>query len=171
MELTVSMIIAALVITIAYSVYFLINKAYTDYRHKNRHLAELIQVDRLLRHDFRSADQLFLLSGRLYVKKGNKRISYQFNKNDIIRRSELADTFRVSVQGRNFRCENQKVPAANAYNAAYLEVLREDAQMPEHLRVDELSLTISFENSPITFTYRKKYSSVDLINRGIHAIN
>ncbi|WP_256014126.1 PulJ/GspJ family protein [Desertivirga xinjiangensis] len=171
MELTVSMIVAALVVSIAYSVYFLINKAYLDYRQRNQHFAELIQLDRLLKHDFRNADQLLLLSGQLYAKKGNKRISYEFNKSNIIRRAELADTFRLSVQDKNFMCENIKIPAGNAYNRASPDVLKTDFDIPEHLRVDELALTVLFNNSPVRFIYKKRYSSVDLIKRGIHAIN
>jgi len=143
MEVTVSMLIAAIVIGIAYTAYSIISRSYTTFKYKNDDLAVLNRVDELLRRDFGKAEMVTRSGNGLLI---GDHISYEFSPAYIVRNSGTIDTFKVS------NLDLQTVSAG--------------ADL-----IDEVSFTIVFRGERIPYHYRKTYSSADLIKPYAHAGN
>jgi len=165
MEVTIAMLIAAIVIGITYTAYTIISRTYGQFKKKNENMAVLARLDQLLRRDFDRAD-LITESGHQVIsiqRENQPNIRYEFLDSSIIRNAAIADTFKVKSD--HYQVLFEGLPKADAENTDA------NADSNEEYRIDELSLIVNFQNETIPYHYHKKYSSENLINRITHAIN
>lgn len=169
MELTVSMLVAAIVVMIAYTAYRIISNGYLDFTKKNQELGILISLDGLLKKDFGQATLVLQIAEGVYIQKERSQVLYKFYPGEIIRESVITDTFKVEVTERSALFEGS---AVNGFSeSAFSETLLQDTLRIEASRVDQLDLTIRFRSEDIPYSYHKAYSSQNLIQRKAHAIN
>jgi len=157
MEVTIAMLLAAIVIAITYTVYTIGVKSYGSYTVKNSNMATLIRLDELLQKDFEKAEAINKTGTGISCANDGRVVSYEFIPEGVIRSSGITDTFKVNVETINLLFEH--VPVT------------ELALSGEESRVDELRLDLLFEENRISNSYHKHYSSANLIQRNNDALN
>jgi len=157
MEISVVMLISAIVIGIAYTAFNIINQSYRSFQHKNEDVAVLIRLDELLRKDFLRANSISKTTNGIFVKTGNDSVTYEFEPDFTVRTSTIIDTFKLNVQDIFTNFEASPLTAINP--------------VTEQNRIDELDFSILFGNEKIPYYYHKQYSSTNLIERNPNAIN
>jgi Tfp pilus assembly protein PilE len=164
MEVTVAMLIAAIVIGITYTAYNIISKTYGNFKKKNEDMAVLARLDQLLRRDFDRAD-LITESGHemIFQKEGQPDIRYEIAPTYLVRNAISVDTFKVVNANYQVLFEGQLKNET--------ENIDSDTNDKEEERIDELSFTVDFKDEAIPYHYEKKYSSENLIKRSPNAIN
>jgi len=156
-EVTISMMIAAIVIGIAYTAYTIINKSYLSYNTKHEEIAVLLRLNELMTKDFDHADIVEKSDSGLTIKMGINVINYVLAPNYIVRTSGIADTFKVKTQ-----------QISTSFAAQPLTEVGTDE---EQNRVDELDMIVVYENKMFPYHYFKQYSSANLFQRKNDAIN
>lgn len=157
MEVTVAMLLAAIVVAITYTVYTIIIRSYSSYNAKNSNMAALIRLDELLRKDFEKAEIISKTETGLSCTSANKVATYEFTPDAVIRTSGITDTFKVEVQNLSILFEHAPVS--------------ESVINDEDTRVDEVQADLFFDGKLIANGYYKHYSSQNLIQRKRNAIN
>jgi len=157
MEITIVMLISAIVIGIAYTAFNIINQSYQSFHQKNEHMADLVRLDELLRKDFDRAGVISKTTNGIIVKFATDSINYDFEPDITVRTSTIIDTFKLNVQDIVTNFELSPITAINS--------------TAEQNRIDELEFSILFENEKIPYSYHKLYSSANLIERNPNAIN
>jgi type II secretory pathway component PulJ len=157
MEITVAMLLAAIVIGITYAAYSIISQSYMAYHNKNEDMEGLVRLDELLRRDFSHADTISKVENGILCKIDTESISYEFQPDYVVRHSTIIDTFKLKTSGINTLFENQPVAEINS--------------MAEQNRLDELDLTVLFHDEKIPYYYHKQYSSANLAERNPNALN
>jgi Tfp pilus assembly protein PilE len=157
MEITVTMLIAAIVIGITYSAFLIMSQSYNAYHKKSEVTALLVQLDQLLKKDFIHSDSIAKIQDGILFKTGTDSIKYEFQPNVIVRISTIIDTFKFKGQEINTLFENQPIT--------------EVSPLEQYNRIDELSLVILLNDEKIPYHYYKLYSSANLIERIDHAVN
>jgi len=158
MELTVAMLISAIVIAITYTAYSMVSGSYISYTNKHNEMAVLVRLDELLKKDFSKAD--FILEDRNILRLNNSQqfISYKFEAEQIIRTSIITDTFKVASSDLLLSFESRVLA-------------EEPSDDEEENRVDELSFTVDYNHQKFPYHYYKQYSATNLMNRHPNAIN
>ncbi len=156
-EITISMLIAALVIGIAYTAYTIVNKSYLSYNNKHEEMAVLLRINELMTKDFDHADIIEKSDSGLTIIRGSNMINYVFTPDYIVHTAGIVDTFKVKTQEISTLFENQ--PITNT------------GMDEEQNRVDELNITIVYQNKMFPYHFFKHYSSADLFQRKNNAIN
>ena len=148
MEVTVSMLIAAIVIMIVYTAYRIIGSSYADYDHKNKLVSELIIADKILKKDFSNALDILQTSEGIKLQMQEGQIDYVFGDRYIVRNQNRLrlDTFNLTDCTVILKFKNR---AANIDES-----------------VDDLSLNCNFDKQHITLTYHKTYSAKQLLEQG-----
>jgi type II secretory pathway component PulJ len=157
MEITVAMLISALVIGLAYTCFTIIYQQYHIYNSKQTELMEVDQLNKVLQSDFDKAEMIMQDNDDIVIKNKNGQLSYRIMPAYVLRIANATDTFKVSMQDVTRYFEGK--PLTN------------QSDLPEGNRMDELSFTIIYHNEKIPYYYIKQYSSQNLINRNTHAIN
>lgn len=158
MEMTVTMLIAAILMGITYTAFIIINKSYSSFNIKNKDMAELEQLDELLRKDFDRAEIIQKDQNGISFKKADLTlIKYEFNPDYIVRTSGRVDTFKFKTEELSTSFEGQ--------------AMNETRESEEENRLDELDISLLFQNEKIPYHYYKQYSSVNLIQRNPNAIH
>ncbi len=157
MEISIVMLISAIVIGIAYTAFNIINQSYRSFQHKNENIAVLIRLDELLRKDFSRANTISRTTNGIFVKTGPDSVIYEFEPDFTVRTSTIIDTFKLNVQDVVTTFETSPITAISP--------------VTEQNRIDELNFSILFENEKIPYYYHKQYSSANLIERNPNAIN
>jgi prepilin-type N-terminal cleavage/methylation domain-containing protein len=155
LEVSISMLIAAIVIGIAYSAYNILSHSYLEYNKKKQETGVVLQLNQLLKKDFIKSDLILDDQGIVVFRNNGDIIRYEFTPDYVIRTSQIIDTFKVKSQQLNLSFEGQPVDLTN-----------EDA-----IRIDEADFTVLFENRLIPYHYYKQYSSVNLMQITPNAIN
>jgi Tfp pilus assembly protein PilE len=156
MEITIAMLLAAIVIAITYTVYMIVVRSYSSYNAKSSNMAVLIRLDELLRKDFEKNEMIQRTETGLLCTQRGKVVTYEFMPKAIIRSSGIIDTFEVTTETINSFFEDRPVSGST---------------MSEEGRIDELQLLLVFGEKKITNTYFKHYSSENLIQRKTNAVN
>ncbi len=160
MEVTIAMLVAAIVIGITYTAYAIISRSYMDFKTKNDGIAVLNRVDQLLKRDFEQADRIVGSGNEILIDKADRaRVNYEFDADVVIRKSVAIDTFKVKTG-------DIKITFEGVVNNQ-----REMEESSATALADELSFTVSFQHENIPYHYHKTYSSLNLIQRNPHAIN
>src|SRR6187402_369647 len=87
LELTISMLISAILIGITYAAYTIMSHAYLGFNDKHKAMGMLVQIDHLIKKDFEQSDHILWKNNELLFKDSDNVISYQFTPNYIIRHS------------------------------------------------------------------------------------
>jgi type II secretory pathway component PulJ len=158
MEVTVTMLVAAILMGITYTAFTIINKSYSSFNTKNKDMAELEQLDELLRKDFDRAEIIQKDQNGISFKRADLAlIKYEFNPDFIVRISGRTDTFKFKTEELTTAFEGQPV--------------NESGASEEENRLDELDISLLFQNEKIPYHYYKQYSSVNLIQRNPNAFH
>ncbi|WP_026898451.1 PulJ/GspJ family protein [Daejeonella oryzae] len=169
MELSVSMAISAIVIMMAYTVYNIVSKGYLDFNVINQEFSSLMRADELINRDFSKAELIVLTDQGVSIKTRNETILYIINKDEIIRKSNDVDTFKVRVSQKEFSFESSPVYIQHQ-NINEMELIN-NLESIENQRIDKIQMTILFRGELIPLSYFKSYSSSNLLNRKVHAFN
>jgi hypothetical protein len=157
LEVTITMLVAALLIGITYSAYSIIIKSYGAFNHKNQDMAVLVRLDEWLKKDIARADIVLKDTAGIAINSRGRPVRYRFDPEFIIRTEIKPDTFMIRTDSLVTSFEGLPV---NAYGPT-----------DEQNRLDELDLVILFQGEKIPYHYHKEYSSVNLINRNPNAVN
>ncbi len=157
MEVTITMLIAGLLIGIAYTSYSIVLKSYHSFTTKNEDVAVLVTLDHLLTRDFEQAQTVIKNEKGIVLTSDDKIVNYEFTTNFIIRDAARIDTFKVQTQSVNTTFENTPV--------------NEIQETEENNRIDDISFMLIFQTEKFPCHYHKLYSSVNLIQRNPNAIN
>ncbi len=157
LELTITMLVTALVIGITYTSYLIVFKSYTSFNTKNNELAVLVNLDHVLKRDFEKAEIVLKDTDGIALTIGENYIKYEFKPDFVVRHTIKKDTFKVQTQYVNFAFEN--VAINDVKNTV------------EQNRIDELGFTIVLRNENFSYHYHKQYSSANLIQRNPYAVN
>jgi prepilin-type N-terminal cleavage/methylation domain-containing protein len=157
MEMTIAMLISAIVIGITYSAFSIISRSYAIYQTKNEGLAVLSRVDHLLAKDFAHAEMVSKTSDGVAFTSRSDSVSYMFGPDFIVRKNTITDTFKVQTTGLGTLFESQP-----------LNEVKTDG---EQNRIDELVFFIVLKDGNIPYHYQKRYSSENLLNRNPNAVH
>ena len=157
MELTIAMLLAAIVIGITYAAYSIISQSYIAYHNKNEDMAGLMRLDQLLKKDFSHADTLYKVENGILCKIDTANISYEFQPDYVVRHSTIVDTFKLKTTEIITLFENQPITEINS--------------VMEQNRLDELDITVLFHDEKIPYYYHKQYSSASLAERNPNAVD
>ncbi|MDB5146208.1 MAG: hypothetical protein JWQ57_228 [Mucilaginibacter sp.] len=157
MEVTITMIIAAILMGITYTTYSIISKSYLSFNTKNNDMAALEQLDKLLRRDFDQAEIIQKETGGIIIKNTDHTVTYEFTPDFIVRTAGIVDTFKIKTEEIMTSFEGHPVNEAGSSE--------------EQNRLDELGINLLYQNEKIPYYYHKQYSSVNLIQRNPNAVN
>ena len=157
MEVSIAMLISAIVIGITYTAYLVISRAYHSYNTKHEQMATILKLNELLQKDFDRSKFILKDTAGIAVHYDNRVIKYRFDTAFVLRVSIKTDTF--------------KVKSDTAHTAFESIEIAETAPDTERNRIDQLDLLVRLEKEKITYHYHKLYSSQDLIIRKSHALN
>jgi hypothetical protein len=157
MEVTIAMLISAIVIGITYTIYTIVTKSYNSFNIKNENVAVVLRLDELLKKDFDHAEFILKTSNGISVQNPSGNITYQFDPDFVVRAGLITDTFKVKTDSLYTSFENN--------------VIGETGTTDEQNTLDELGFSLILQNEKITYYYHKIYSSVNLFNRKPDAIN
>lgn len=160
MELTVAMLISAIVIAITYTAYQLISNYYSDYHKKHEEMAVLIRLDELLRRDFEKAQSIQLMPDGYQFALQPLAVTYRFTSEGALRISTVTDTFKVTLSQVQASFEGQPISKDNL-----------TGDEPEAGRIDALAFRVLYRKENFPYHYHKTYSSENLINRKAHALH
>jgi type II secretory pathway pseudopilin PulG len=152
MEITVVMLISAIVVAITFTAYGMVSRAYSTYLEKRNRMAVLIRLDELLQRDFRQAQQVLKLENTVFFSDSGRQITYRFEPEQIIRQSTIVDSFKVKVADVVCSFENQPT-----------------GETLDPVRIDEVSFTIQSDQETFPYYYTKHYSSANLIQKTDYA--
>lgn len=144
MEVTIAMLLSAISMMIAYTAYHLVSQSYLDYSSKQKHLAEFLSADRLLKMDILNGEKVLKSDDGLIIESERGVITYVFGEAYLLRNQfELrTDTFNLQVRIQDISFESMPV---------------QDGEL-----LDRVGLEMSLEGAELALVYRKQYSSVNL---------
>lgn len=151
LEMTVAMLISAIVIGITYATFTIVYKSYNLYHNKHEEMAVALRLNELLIKDFKKADVILKDTNGLVFKDTNSLVTYRFNDSAIIRTAGIIDTFKIKTGA-----------LSTSYEGAAIE---EVTAIPERNRVDEINFNTIIRDEKIPYHYYKQYSSANLIQR------
>jgi hypothetical protein len=157
MEVTIAMLVSAILIGITYTAYSIINKSYISFSRKNEDMAVVVRLDELLKKDFARAEIILKDNDGISLNSAGHIVKYQFDPDFTIRTDIRTDTFKVKTTAINTSFENSAVT--------------EQATSEEQNRLDDLQLILLFQDEKIPYHYHKEYSSLNLIQRNPNAVN
>jgi hypothetical protein len=157
LELTITMLLTALVIGISYAAFSIVSRSYIVYQKRNDNISEMVLMDRLLKRDFSQADSILKIDSGIEMINQHAIVTYRIDTGTMIRTAGITDTFKVHSYDINFAFEGQPVQEMSATK--------------ELNRIDEFSFSLVFENQKIPYHYYKTYSSANLIGRNSNAVN
>jgi len=160
LEVTITMLIAGIVISIAYTAYGIISKSFLGFKSKNEDMAMIANIDHLLKRDFDRADMILSGNSGIELRQyGKPVIHYEFANAYIVRRSITTDTFKVINRDVKMYFEHQG------------KSISEDTDATNENRIDELSLMIDYKDEAISCNFYKQYSSANLMQSNAYVIH
>ena len=147
-ELTVITLLSGIVISIAYFIFFIMEKQYNLYDKTSKYQLELSTLNRLLTQDFQIADSILTHdnSGIVVFKNSNKTL-YIFAPPLITRnKNNQTDTFHLDVQDPTCLLDHTEVSVPNIW-------------------VDELMFTANYKQQKLRLHFYKKYAVAPFISK------
>jgi Tfp pilus assembly protein FimT len=157
MEMTIAMLISALVIMTAYTAFRDIKNYYTDFNRKQARLQLLLRLDELLKKDFDKSDKITSEPGKIVFKFTPGQVEYDFTADYILRLSNITDTFRLKSSSLAIYFHQQMLEAADSTPAGHENY------------IDELSFLVHNDQQNFPYHYFKRYSSENLLNLSPYA--
>ncbi|MGV8879432.1 MAG: PulJ/GspJ family protein [Sphingobacteriaceae bacterium] len=168
MEVTVSMLVSAIVITVTFTAYRIISNSYEHFSNQSRAFGVLIRLDEWLKKDFLQAEIVLQTRDGIIILKDGAEIRYRFFPGEIIRDGVVSDTFQLAVPAWFGYFEGMAVSGLSDSEKA--EVVLQDISKNEAARIDRLDLTIRFRDENVPYSYHKMYSSHNLMQRKTDAL-
>jgi len=156
-EVTIAMLISAMVIGITYSIFLIVSRSYQSFNTKNDTMAVVLKLDELLRKDFDRSLAVWKDTSGIEIQYPGNRVRYKFDTAYVVRIGVRTDTFKVKTDTVNISFENQPIDE--------LKIIKEQN------RIDQLDVSLLFQKGKITYHYHKVYSSANLIHRTPNALN
>lgn len=169
MEITVSMLITAIVVTVTFTAYRIISSNYEHFTRQGEAFGMLIRLDEWLRRDFSQAEIVSQTHDGLKILKEGGQVSYRFFPGEVIRDGVVSDTFQLAVTSWSGFFEGLAV--ASFIDEENPEIELQDMTATEAARIDQLDLTIRFRKQQLPYSYYKVYSSHNLMKRKTNAID
>jgi|GEM_PF-589982 len=146
MEVTVSMLIAAIAIAITYTAAHIVKVTYGDYQKKHDDVAAYGMLDKLLKQDFARQGKIVKTDNGLQVQTASGVISYEFRDDYMVREQYALATDSFKLPSKVVVCtfEKQEVTTGQP--------------------IDKFELQTILEKEEILLIYQKTYSAQDLIN-------
>lgn len=157
MEVTIAMLLSAIVIGLTYTVFSLVTLSYQSYQVRHREMALVLSLDGLLQRDFNRAVVILKDTDGIALKDGNRIVKYRFYPDYVLRTGIAIDTFRVKTDSVAMSFEGKTLDSSGAGE--------------ENNRLDELDMQVTLQKEKIPYYYHKIYSSANLINRKRDARN
>lgn len=157
MEVTIAMLLSAIVIGLTYTVFSLVTRSYQSYQTGHREMATVLSLDGLLRRDFDRAELILKDTDGIVLISKNNIIKYRFYPDYVLRKGIAIDTFRLKTDSIAMSFEGKTIDGS--------ETSAEDS------RLDELDMQLTLQKEKIPYYYHKIYSSANLINRKTNARN
>lgn len=157
MEITITMLLAAIVISITYTAYTIISKSYIGFTNKNKDISTVVQLDKLLKKDFYKASAISRDNQKILFKTDSADIIYEFGPDMVTRTQGIIDTFKIQTATMNTTFESQPLndfPTTDRPNL-----------------LDDMEWKIVLQNEKIPYHYHKQYSSVNLFQENPDANN
>ena len=143
-EVTVSMLLAAISIAIAYTSYRVITSSYRQFDEKNKKVSEFILTDKLLKRDIAQSNRMLRTIDGFSLAMPEGEVQYHFTEGYILRTQYALRTDTLFL-------------ASNELKSSF-----EESEVFEGELMDQCSFSTRLENSIITLTYRKEYSAEEL---------
>jgi Tfp pilus assembly protein PilE len=157
LELTVAMLLSAIVIGITYTSFTIVSKSYSGFTERNNEMAVLIRLDELLQRDVSRSNAIYKEQDGVEFVQSGQTVKYIFLPEQVVRLSTVADTFKVKTVELKLSFEQHAL------------TVDESASSDQNL-VDELELTLLYEDEKFPYHYVKQYSSENLIKRNPNAL-
>lgn len=157
MEVTITMMVAAILIALTYTSYSLVVKSYGSFTNKNNDLGELITLDHLVNRDFDQAKIIKKDSAGFSFVKDSALVRYEFSADYILRKAARIDTFKI--KNRNVNASFENTPVTELHDNADLNI------------IDAIDFVLMYQKDTIGYHYHKTYSSENLIEKNSNAIN
>jgi len=157
MEVTIAMLLSAIVISITYAVFTIVTHSYHSYQRKHEDMAAVLRLDELLQKDFEHAEIITKDTDGIAFKNGALQTKYRFYKDFVLRTGAITDTLKVKTDSINTSFESITVNTIGTTK--------------EENRIDEFTMLVTLHKEKIPYYYHKIYSSVNLINRKHHALH
>ena len=157
MEVTIAMLLSAIVIGLTYTVFSLVTRSYQSYQTKHRQMATLLSLDGLLRRDFDRVELILKDTDGIVLANKNNLIKYRFYPDYVLRKGIATDTFRLKTDSIAMSFEGKTIDSSGTGE--------------EDSRLDELDMQVTLQKENIPYYYHKIYSSANLINRKANAGN
>ncbi|MCJ8212030.1 hypothetical protein MUY27_20100 [Mucilaginibacter sp. RS28] len=146
MELTIAMLISAIVIAFAYTGFGLIHKIYLDFNKKHQQLAVLLKVNELLKKDLARCEVAEAKPDELRLRWNNETVIYTFTPDYLLRTTTETDTFKVKLTAPRLQFEDQEIEQdESAYQL-----------------IDDLQFDVYSGSDRLPYHYYKYYSSAQL---------
>lgn len=169
MEITVSMLVSAIVITVTFTAYRIISNSYEHFTNQGRAFGVLIRLDEWLKEDFSQAEIVLQTHDGLTIQKEGGQVRYRFFPGEIIRDGAVPDTFQLAVTAWFGFFEGMTI--TGLLDSEKAEIVLQDISTIEAARIDRLDLTIRFRNENVPYSYHKMYSSHNLMQRKTDALH
>ncbi len=157
MEITITMLLAAIVISITYTAYTIISKSYIGFTNKNKDISTVVQLDKLLKKDFYKALAISRDNQKILFKTDSADIIYEFEPDMVTRTQGITDTFKIQTETMNTTFESQPLNDLPTTDTPNL--------------LDDMEWKIILQNEKIPYHYHKQYSSVNLFQENPDANN
>lgn len=166
MEVTISMLVAAIVVAMAYSAYGIIVRSWLGFTEKNQQMAVVLRLDELLRRDLEKATLVEQEQGGIAIGGGERFVHYQIGPEQVLRIGSITDTFKIKPL--NFQaCFEGKALEMNQEHSEFGYALSQGSGMgadsKEGPLIDEITFSVSLQNAIVPFHYKKKYSAESLL--------
>lgn len=144
MEVTISMLVAAVAIAIAFTAFRIVSGSYSGFTKKQDRVATLTSFDKVLKQDFLKANRILKSEDGLALTLEGGLIKYHFSQAYLVRDqfSLRTDTFKLAVNDIGFLFENGPVE--------------------EGSYVDFLNFKAVVDGDVVPLQYHKIYSAQDL---------
>ncbi|MBE9585983.1 hypothetical protein IM792_16130 [Mucilaginibacter sp. JRF] len=152
LEMVIAMLITAIVIGMAWSVFSIVMRAFGAFEKKHEHTEELVRLNTLLNRDFHKADIILRDSGGIRLLTDSATVRYELDSSFVLRHSRIIDTFNITLTEPIYTLEGQAISE------------KTDGD-DEDKRIDHFGLTLHADGRSILYFYDKPYSSQDLFNR------
>jgi hypothetical protein len=156
MELTIAMLIAAIVVGMAYTAFSILTRSQQLFIRKSERLDSLLQLDKVLKRDFYKSRMIFAHERGVTFKMDSDSVSYNFGQDFIIRSQAQADTFKFEFVDEGIYFEGRSLPVDDPSTS---------------MIIDELEFSVFVDKEKIPYQYHKAYSSSDMFNLDRHAFN
>lgn len=147
LEITVTMIISALLIGLTFTIYNLVSGSYNSFSTKNDKVIVLLTLDKLLKRDFSNAEKIWREGNNIFIANQQDTALYKFELGLLVREIGKVDTFDIDYRDLITKFEGK------------IAERTEQTQLQ-----DEVSFIVTYGDQSIPYHFYKRYSSDNLFN-------